>query len=239
MDRDKKAALANALELLRKVRSDEETRFTKEDWQMLQVARFLVSKEKFIKRDADNITLYYAANKTFYFLDDLSDAVYTLAKYIYDNDPGLIIDTTKKVEYGLPLDPKYSRLTNPTMDEAIIIINMVRNAIAHGNAIIDFENSLLKIDNTMPSETDPNIIKFHMNVDIPISLLSKLDLANIVKKNRPKLEKQVMSAIANKDYIMQDDKVYLLLDYHGFEMRMGLSTKQFMDLSAGAFAFAE
>ena len=230
MNQGRQESLSNALILLRKVLDGGETRFTKEDWQMLQVARFLVSKERFIKRDADNITLYYAGGPSFYYLDDLSNEMYALAKYIYDSDPGLIIDSTKTVSYGIPMNPKFSKLTNPNFDEAVIIINMLRNSIAHGNAVIDFENSVLKIDNTMPLETDPNIIKFHICTELPISMLSKVDIAKIIKKNQTKLKKMFYKAIAHKSFTIQDDKVIVMLDNDGFEVRVGFTTKEFMDL---------
>ena len=91
-EQEKKDTLLKAQTLLEKVLAKDEQRFTREDWQMLQVARFLVSKEKFIKRDSDNRTLHYADVSSFYYLNDLNDAIYDFAKCIYDNSIGLIID---------------------------------------------------------------------------------------------------------------------------------------------------
>ena len=73
MDSEKEITLSNALELLKKVLSIGETNYAFEDWQMLQVAQFLVSKEKILLRDDDNITLHFGSDLSFYYIEDLCD----------------------------------------------------------------------------------------------------------------------------------------------------------------------
>ena len=230
MEMEEYATLTSALELLRKVLIPGDTKFTKVDWQMLQVARFLVSKEKFIKRDADNIVLHYGSVSSFYFIDELSQDLYDVAKYIYDNSSSLVIDRTKRVKYNINLDPKFKRYKNPTFEEAVIIINMVRNSIAHGKAFIDSENSLLRMNNSMMDETNNGILKFDIKAEIPISMLAKLDVANIASRNTNVFIDQVFEAIANRNFISEGNNIILLLNHHDEEVRFTLSIRRFIEL---------
>jgi len=208
-------SLKNAFNLLSKVLDEGDTTFTKEDWQMLQVAQFLVSKEKFLRRDADNTTLRFDFPQSFYFLDDLCESIYQLAKYVYMNDKYLVVDYTKIVEYQTLIPNEYKTLTNPTFDEALIIVNMIRNSIAHGQAELDFEGSILRIDNSFLKLDGSGDIQFQIKADIPISLLSKIDIGQVMKKNAGQLINCIFEVIARGDYKHTDDGVAMDILFNG------------------------
>ena len=232
MDSEKEITLSNALGLLKKVLSVGETNYDFEDWQMLQVAQFLVSKEKVLLRDDDNTTLHFASDLSFYYIEDLCERVYALAKYICFNcaqrGSQLVIDQTKRVHYLQDIPTKYKMLTNPTFEEALILVNMVRNSIAHNQSKIDFESSMLKVDNKMLKKDGSGDTQFEIHVDIPISLLSDLDYGRIVHNNNDKLMYAVFDAIRANNYTVEDGKVNIIIEFNNCPHEVTLPTEIFM-----------
>ena len=232
MDSEKEITLTNALELLKKVLSVGETTYTFEDWQMLQVAQFLVSKEKVLIRDNDNVTLHFANDLSFYYIDDLCERIYNLAKYIYSTcflqGEQLIVDSTKRIDYLQEIPEKYKNAKNPTFEEALILVNMVRNSIAHSKTKIDFENSMLKIDNRMFKLDGSGDIQFRIKVDIPISFLSDIDYGQIMQNNTNKLLVAVFDAIKKGNYLVSDRSVQLIVESDGRTQGITVPTEVFM-----------
>ena len=208
-------SLKKAFDLLSKVLSEENNTFNKEDWQMLQVAQFLVSKEKFLRRDADNIVLHFDFPQSFYFLDDLCDSVYELGRYIYNHNQNLLIDDTKIVDYQTPIPDYYRKLSEPTFDEALVLVNMVRNSIVHGQTELDFEHSALRVDNTLLKPDGSGDLQFQIKSEIPISLLSKIDIGQVMKKNASQLIGCIFGAISKGEYKHTDSGVAMDIIFNG------------------------
>ena len=223
-------SLLNAYIFLRKVLYEKDAQFYKEDWQMLKVAQFLVSKENFLKKDRDNVTLYYGYPQSFYYIYDLSDAIYELASYVYNHSTELVIDKTKNIHYISELPEKYKKLTNPTFDEALVIINMIRNSIIHDGAILDYHNSLLNIDNSIPDVYGDEDYQLRIKTSIPISLISKLDLGSIMKDNKSVLLMCIFDAILKKNYRrLTSEMVEVKINYMQKEIILNLSNEDFFD----------
>ncbi len=223
-------SLLNAFLFLKKVLYEKDAQFYKDDWQMLKVAQFLVSKEKFLRKDRDNVTLHYNYPQSFYYIEELSDAIYELASYIYNHSTELIIDRTKNIHYVNELPEKYRNLKNPTFDEALVIINMVRNAIVHDGAVLDYHNSFLNIDNSIEDVYGEEDYQLKIKASIPISFISKLDLGNIIKNNRNKLLSCVFDAIAKRNYRkITSGKVEVKVSYLEKEIKLVLSDDEFFD----------
>ena len=221
-------SLKNAFSLLVKVLSEEENKFSKDDWQMLQVAQFLVSKEKFLSRDVDNRTLHFAFYDSFFYLDDLCERIYEMAKYIYRRDRSLIIDQTKVVHYYSDIPEKYKNCEDPTFDEALIIVNMVRNAIAHGNAELDFEHAVVNINNSMVKPDGSGDLQLNMNVSLPIYYFSSIDVGQIMVKNTNKLITCLFDAVEKNKYVTSKDGVGITIDYNGKEIPLVIPADLFV-----------
>ncbi len=220
-------SLHNAFKLLEKVLGDEDNKFTREDWQMLQVAQFLVSKEKFLRRDSDNMTLHFGLPRTSFLMDDLCDQIYDIARYVYNHDSTLIIDSTKVLDYQGEIPERFKNRSNPSFDEALIIVNMIRNSIVHGQARLDFDHSLLLIDNQLERNDFKGVMQFKINVAIPLSLLSAVDLGRIVKQNYNEILRSVFEAIGAKSYRFNKKSVDLDVEYKGEIMTVNVSREMF------------
>jgi len=227
---NERLSLKNAFTLLAKVLSEEDNQFTKEDWQMLQVAQFLVSKEKFLRRDSDNTTLHFGFPQSVLIIDDLCQSLYDLAKYIYDHDPLLVVDSTKILDYKAEIPKKFRELSKPSFDEALIIVNMVRNSIVHGASTLDFDSSVLRVDNILEKHDDTGVIQFKINVDIPLSFLSRIDLGHILKKNHDSSMAAIFNAIAEKNYRYEDGKVIVDVIFEDELHSLSFTNENFMML---------
>ena len=232
MDSEKEITLSNALELLKKVLSIGETNYAFEDWQMLQVAQFLVSKEKILLRDDDNITLHFGSDLSFYYIEDLCDRVYALAKYICfscaQKGSKLVIDDTKRVHYLQDIPDKYKMLSSPTFEEALILVNMVRNSIAHNQSKINFESSMLEVNNKMLKKDGSGDTQFEIHVDIPISLLSNLDYGRIIHNNNDMLMRAMFNAIQANNYTVAEGSVKVIVEFDDKPHEITLPTEVFM-----------
>ena len=105
---------------------------------------------------------------------------------------------------------------------------MVRNSIAHSKTKIDFENSMLKIDNRMFKLDGSGDIQFRIKVDIPISFLSDIDYGQIMQNNTNKLLVAVFDAIKKGNYLVSDRSVQLIVESDGRTQGITVPTEVFM-----------
>ncbi len=171
---------------------------TKEDYALMVLSSFLLVKEHIIKKDTQGDTLYVS-------IDDLGN---------YQEAMEFIVQAITKLESplnnisGLTIkDEKTGEEIPKTLAKTILIINKIRDSIAHDNYVFDENYENIIIDNVCL--TDSGEVNFH--ITIPIYLLEQMVTISeekYDKKSVANFKENVKNFFANisEDELEQDRK---------------------------------
>lgn len=187
-----------ARELTEKLLNDESHKLSKEYFYMFSISKFVLLKEKIVKKDSQNHILYFNNIKNRKYIPIL----YELYDYISKNGRYQIKRTDIVSLEELNTDSQ-------KLAKAVWILNKMRDSFAHGMYSFDFENEVIIINNDHSNETEP----YCLQCTIPIELLNSLsffinDLENEdKKKNTLQRYKEYLSQLANQ-YNINYEKYY-------------------------------
>ncbi len=160
--------------------------FNKSDFILLVISKFLLLKEKVIKKD-DNNNVHLMTNK-------YNDIINAIGNYIATH-------ATKLSLYGIDV----FGTNDPLLRKNIIIVQRLRNAIAHNYYDIDYENNMLIINNCGVY----NGYRYDLVCNVPISLLDTFIYSEVEAADFRKLysrEQFPNTSLANyADYIRPSD----------------------------------
>ena len=145
---------------------------------MLSISRFILLKERILKKDFANDILYFDNVKNAKYISAILFFVEEIKK---NNCTYKLNRTTVKLEK--------SNEESKSLVEALWIFNKVRDSLAHGQYTIDLEKGLLKINNDHSNEINN---PYKLNCSIPIQLLNYISV--YIEKNNEKA--------ANKNFFM-------------------------------------
>ena len=152
---DKKTVIEKAREFAERSLSGNIKNVNKEDYFMFLISRFLLLKEKIIKKDSEKNEIYFNYNEGKNFL--------SVIKYIVDyiKENGKVEVDSKKVI----IIPKV--YNDSLLRFYIAAFNKLRDSFAHGMYEFDLENEQLIIVNDHSNDVEPYVL----NCTLPISVL--------------------------------------------------------------------
>lgn len=146
-------------ELVENLLSGNKQKLGKEHFFMFSISKFILLKEKILKKDSGNNILYFNNIKNAKYIP----AILLFAEEIKKNGTYQINRTTIKLEK----DNKDSQ----KLSEALWLFNKVRDSLAHGQYTIDLENDILLINNDHSNKANN---AYKLVCSIPIQLLNSI-----------------------------------------------------------------
>lgn len=168
-------------ELVENLLSGNKQKLGKEHFFMFSISKFILLKERILKKDSRNNILYFNNIKNAKYIP----AILSFAEEIKKNATYQINCTTIKL--------KKENKNFQKLSEALWFFNKVRDSLAHGQYTIDLENDILLINNDHSNEANN---AYKLVCSIPIQLLNSISFY-IEEINEKTNEKDLSRHIEN------------------------------------------
>lgn len=146
-------------ELVENLLSGNKQKLGKEYFFMFSISRFILLKERLLKKDSTNNILYFNNIENAKYIP----AILSFAEEIKKNGTFQFNPLTIKLEKN--------NQDSHQLTEALWIFNKVRDSLAHGQYTIDLENDILLINNDHSNEANN---AYKLVCSIPIQLLNSI-----------------------------------------------------------------
>ena len=140
---------------------------------MFSVSKFILLKERIIKKDSVNNILYFDNNKFSRYIPIIFDFYKQILKSGSYTRNNTVIELTNK------------RNGTSKLEDAIWCFNKIRDSLAHGKYSFDFNHKCITIDNTAEDNS------YSLKCEIPIDLLNSFTFfveENITTNDKKKLK---------------------------------------------------
>ena len=184
-----------AKELTHSLLSGINKKLNKECFYMFTVSKFILMKEKILKKDSGTNTIYFDNVKNQKYIP----IILKLREQIKELNCEYLINNVNIV---------YKKNNNiPELSEALWFLNKIRDSLAHGAYEFDLDNETLNINNNHENENNP----YKLICNIPINLLNSLSfyVEEIEKNPNYKYDK--------RDYINYIDNINTIFDFDKYK----------------------
>lgn len=193
---EKEEIITRAREFAEKTVTTGIENYTKEDYFMFLISKFLLLKESIIKKNIEEGRLIFDYKKNGKYLP--------IIKYIVDHT-NLKPENAKE---GIKVEIKNISKDEENIEEYIRIFNSLRNALAHGRYSFDFDTGMIDINNQIEDESCA------LMCQLPISLFELFNYA----MEEPNFIYSKDGLVKYKEYINKNHKLFRYIQKEGFDI---------------------